>query len=56
MSEADVERLGVLIDLPIPAEDRTAVAAALTGLLTAAERVLEFPLPDDVHPAPVFRP
>jgi len=32
------------------------VAAALTVLLMAAELVREFPLPDDIHPAPVFRP
>lgn len=56
MTEADVERLGTLIDLPIPAEDRAAVAAALTVLLRAAEQVLDFPLPEDIHPAPVFRP
>jgi len=25
-------------------------------LLGAAQLVMEFPLPEDIHPAPVFRP
>ncbi len=56
MSEGDVERLAALIGLPIEAESRAAVAEILAGLLTAARLLAEFPLPDDVEPAPIFRP
>jgi len=45
MSEADVERLAALLGLPIEPES-----------LTAARLLAEFPLPDDVEPAPTFRP
>ncbi len=56
MSEADVERLSALLGLPIEPESRAAVADNLAGLLTAARLLAEFPLPDDVEPAPIFRP
>jgi len=56
VTEADVERLAALVGLPIDPDDRAAVAAALAGLLDAATLVMEFPLPEDIHPAPVFRP
>jgi 1-carboxybiuret hydrolase subunit AtzG-like protein len=53
---ADVERLAALVGLPIEPESRAAVAENLTGLLTAARRLAELPLPDDVEPAAIFRP
>ncbi|HEY7520366.1 MAG TPA: DUF4089 domain-containing protein [Methylomirabilota bacterium] len=56
MSEADVERLAAVVGVPISPADRPAVAVALGVLLTAAQLVADFPLPDDVEAAPVFRP
>jgi hypothetical protein len=55
-TDADVERLAALVDLPIGSSDVPGVAVALGVLLTAARLVTEFPLGDDVEPAPVFRP
>ena len=46
----------VFIGLSIAPADRLAVAQQLSGLLTVARLVTEFPLPDDVEAAPVFRP
>ena len=56
MSEADVERLAALVGIPIEPESRAAVAENLAGLITAARRLAEFPLPEGVEPAPIFRP
>jgi 1-carboxybiuret hydrolase subunit AtzG-like protein len=56
VSEADVERLAGLVGVPISAGELPAVATALGVLLTAAQLVSEFPLPDDVEAAPIFRP
>lgn len=56
VSEADVERLAAVVGVPISPADRPAVAVALGVLLTAAQLVADFPLPDDVEAAPVFRP
>lgn len=56
MSESDVERLAALLGLPIEPESRAAVAEMLSGLLTAARMLEDFPLPDDAEPAPIFRP
>jgi len=56
MTDVDVERLAVLAGLPIAAEERASVAAMLEILVTGFERLQEFALSEDVHPAPVFRP
>jgi len=56
VTEADVDRLAAQVGLRIDPTDRPDVAAALAVLLGAAQLVMEFPLPEDVHPAPVFRP
>ena len=56
VSEADVERLAGLVGVPISPDELAGVATALGVLLTAARLVTEFPLPDDVEAAPVFRP
>ena len=56
VTENDVERLATLIDLPIDPADRAGVATALAVVLGAAQLVMEFPLPEEIHPAPVFRP
>ena len=56
VSEAEVERLAAVAGVPISPADLAAVAVALGVLLTAAQLVSDFPLPDDVEAAPVFRP
>ena len=56
LSENEVERLAALVGLPISPTDLPSVAIALGVLLTVAELVTDFPLPDDVEAAPVFRP
>jgi 1-carboxybiuret hydrolase subunit AtzG-like protein len=56
VSDHDVERLAALVGLPISPSDLPNVAVALGVLLTAAQLVSDFPLPDDVEAAPVFRP
>jgi hypothetical protein len=56
ISEADVARLAGLVGVPISPDELPVVATALGVLLTAAQLVSEFPLPDDVDAAPVFRP
>jgi hypothetical protein len=44
------------IGLPIPAESFPLVAENIGRLLDAGALVLEFPLPDDLEPASIFRP
>ena len=56
MSEPDFEQWAALVGLAIEPESRAAVAENLAGLLTAARRLMELPLPADVEPAPIFRP
>jgi len=42
--------------LPIDAAHRPGVAINLERLAQMAALVMEFPLPDEAEPAPVFRP
>jgi hypothetical protein len=42
--------------LDIPPEYRDGVAVQLAALLAQARLVQDFPLPDDLEPAPVFTP
>ena len=57
------EELGVYVDetakrvgLPIAPEHRPGVIQFTGVLLASAALVMEFPLPEDVEPAPVFCP
>ena len=56
VTEAEVEQLAAHVGLSIAPADRLAVAQQLSGLLAVARLVTEFPLPDEVEAAPVFRP
>jgi Protein of unknown function (DUF4089) len=56
VSETAVEQLAALVGLPISPSDLPGVAVALGVLLTVAQLVTDFPLPDDVEAAPVFHP
>ena len=64
MAESPIpEELGAYVDetakrvgLPIAPEHRPGVIQFTGILLVHAALVMEFSLPDDVEPAPVFRP
>ena len=56
LSDADIERMAALIGLTVAPAHRAAVAQQLTGLLAAARLFADFPLGEDVEPAPGFRP
>lgn len=45
-----------LLGIPIAPEWQPAVRMHLAVSLTHAAAVVDFPLPDDAEPAPVFRP
>jgi hypothetical protein len=54
--ESYVDAASILLDLPIALEYRTGVIANLERNAAIAQRVLEFPLPDNLEPAPLFLP
>ena len=56
MTAADVERLAARLGLPLEPEAAAAIAEQLAGYFAIAPLLTEFPLPDDVVPAPIFRP
>ena len=49
-----VETTAAAIGLSIAAEDMPAVVAVFANLARVTEPLMEFPLPDDVEPSPVF--
>jgi predicted ATP-grasp superfamily ATP-dependent carboligase len=51
-----VDAAASLLELRIDPAYRDGVAEHLARILTAAALVTEFPLPDDIEAAPVFRP
>ena len=53
---AYVDETAKRIGLPIAPEHRPGVIQFTGVLLAQGALVMEFPLPDDVEPAPVFRP
>jgi hypothetical protein len=53
---AYVDETAKLVGLPIAPEHRPGVMRFTEGLLASAALVMEFPLPEDVESAPVFRP
>ena len=55
-SEPEAERLAASIGLTIAPGDLANIAVALGVLLGVAQLIRDFPLPDDVEAAPVFRP
>jgi hypothetical protein len=53
---AYVDETAKRVGLPIAPEHRPGVIQFTSVLLAQGALVMEFPLPDDVEPAPVFRP
>ena len=51
-----MHQLAVLLDLSIGQENEAVVAMHLQIAEKMAKSVMEFSLPDDAEPAPVFRP
>lgn len=51
-----VEHTAQLLDLPIAPEYRPGVVENFARIAAIATLVMEFPLPDDIEPAPVFEP
>ena len=56
VTEQETERLAAVVGLPIAPADLPNVTVALGVLLGVVPLVTDFPLPDDVEAAPVFRP
>ncbi len=54
-AEAHVDHMSGILEIEIAPEWRPGVVAAIAATAAAAELVTEFPLGDDVEPAPVFR-
>lgn len=54
--EAYTDATAALLELPIAPEYRPGVIANLERTAAIAQLVLEFPLPDELEPAPIFLP
>ena len=54
--ETYLDQMAALVGTTIPAEYRAEVIAYLKLTHTIAQPMLEFELPEDAEPAPVFRP
>lgn len=46
----------LVVGLPLATAHRDGVIDNLARLLEFADQVMDFPLPEDIEPAPVFRP
>jgi Protein of unknown function (DUF4089) len=55
-AEAYVDAAAALIGLPIDPAHRPGVVVNLDRIAQMAALVMEFTLPDEAEPAPVFRP
>jgi hypothetical protein len=53
---AHVDAAAALIGLPIAPAHRPGVILYMGVIATAAALVMEFPLPEEVEPAPIFAP
>jgi 1-carboxybiuret hydrolase subunit AtzG-like len=53
---AYVDQAAALIGLPLDPAHRPGVVLNLGRIAAMARLVMEFPLPDEAEPAPVFRP
>ena len=54
--EAFLDQMSVLVGTTVPEQYRAEVIAYLKLTRTIAQPMLEFELPEDTEPAPVFRP
>lgn len=51
-----VEKTAQIIDLPLDPEYQLSVVDNFAKIAAIATLVLEFPLPEEIEPAPVFKP
>ncbi|MCA1995570.1 MAG: DUF4089 domain-containing protein [Coleofasciculus sp. S288] len=51
-----IEQISELIDLPIDPEYLPGVARNFATISAIATLVVDFPLPEDIEPVPVFEP
>ena len=51
-----VEQMAQLLDLPLTPEYRPGVVENFTKIAANATLLMEFTLPEDIEPAPVFEP
>jgi len=54
-AEAYVDAAAALTGMPIAAEHRPGVVVNMERIAAMAKLVMDFPLPDEVEPGPVFR-
>jgi hypothetical protein len=55
-AQAYVDAAGRLVGLPLDPAHRPGVIANLERIAQMAALVMEFPLPDEIEPAPVYEP
>lgn len=55
-SDAYIVAAAALVGLPLDAEYQPGVALNLQRIAEMAALIMEFPLPDEAEPAPVFTP
>jgi Protein of unknown function (DUF4089) len=53
---AYVDAAAALVGLPIDPAHRPGIAANIERIAQMAALVMEFPLPDDTEPAPIYQP
>jgi hypothetical protein len=51
-----VEQTAQLLDLPVAPEYRESVVENFAKIAAIANLVIDFPLPENIEPAPVFEP
>lgn len=51
-----VDQTALLLNLNLPEEYRDGVVTNFERIQIIAKLVLEFPLPEDIEPAPIFEP
>jgi hypothetical protein len=51
-----VDQMSLLLELPLHPDHRPGVIANLERTAAIAQRVLEFPIPDEIEAAPIFQP
>lgn len=51
-----VEQISQIIDLPLNPEQVPGVVKNFATIASIASLVMEFPLPEDIEPVPIFEP
>jgi hypothetical protein len=51
-----VEQMAAIVNLPLQPEHQPGVIENVARIQTLAQLVMEFPLPEDIEPTPIFHP